>query len=65
MELAEYPVEGFVNYDALEEYYVFDQYRQAAIAKRSKKIIKTGDIFSVIIVRIDLESLKLQLEPEK
>jgi ribonuclease R len=65
MELAEYPVEGFVNYDALEEYYVFDQYRQAAIAKRSKKIIKTGDNFSVIIVRIDLESLKLELEPEK
>lgn len=65
MELKQYPVEGFVNYDSLEEYYVFDQYRQAAIAKRSKKIIKTGDTFSVIIVRIDLEALKLELEPEK
>ncbi len=65
MELGEYPVEGFVNFDALDEYYTFDQYRQAAIAKRSKKIIKTGDIFSVIIVRIDLEALKLELEPEK
>lgn len=65
MELSEYPVEGFVKFDALEEYYTFDQYRQAAIAKRSKKIIKAGDIFSVIIVRIDLEALKLELEPEK
>lgn len=65
MELADYPVEGFVNYDALDEYYVFDQFRQAAVAKRSKKIIKIGDNFSVIIVRIDLESLKLELEPEK
>lgn len=65
MELTEYPVEGFVKFDALDEYYTFDQYRQAAIAKRSKKIIKAGDIFSVIIVRIDLEALKLELEPEK
>jgi ribonuclease R len=65
VELNRYPVEGFINFDVLDEYYVFDQFRQAAVAKRSKKIIKAGDNISVIIMRIDLESLKLELEPKK
>jgi ribonuclease R len=64
IELKRYPVEGFVNFDVMPgDEYVFDQYSQTAKGRRSKKIIKTGMDFSVIIVRIDLESLKLELEP--
>jgi ribonuclease R len=64
IELKKYPVEGFVNFDSMtEDTYIFDQFSQTAKGKRTKKIIKTGMDFSVIITRIDLESLKLELEP--
>jgi ribonuclease R len=63
VELVEYPVEGFINFDSfMDDYYIYDKFRQTATGKRSKKIFRTGGEISVIINRVDLESLKLELE---
>ncbi len=63
VELKDYPVEGFVGFDIMmDDYYVFDQFRQTATGKRTKRIFSTGKTVSVAIDRIDLESLKLELE---
>jgi ribonuclease R len=65
-ELNEYPVEGFISFDIMEDdYYIFDADRQSAIGKRTKKIYRTGDAVSVIIMRVDMESQKMELEFEK
>ncbi|MCE5300999.1 MAG: RNB domain-containing ribonuclease, partial [Spirochaetia bacterium] len=62
-ELQEYPVEGFVSFDSMYgDYFVFDPYTQSATGRRTKKKYRTGDSISVIICRVDLESLKLELE---
>jgi ribonuclease R len=63
VELLDYPVEGFISFDIMnDDHYIFDQFRQTATGKRTKKIFKAGGEISVIINRIDLESLKLELE---
>ena len=65
-ELNEYPVEGFISFDIMEDdYYIFDADRQSAIGRRTKKIYRTGDMVSVIIMRVDMESQKMELEFEK
>ncbi|PKL91001.1 MAG: hypothetical protein CVV21_09350 [Candidatus Goldiibacteriota bacterium HGW-Goldbacteria-1] len=63
VELAQYPVEGFMNFDAMrDDYYLYDESRQMAVGRRTKKIFKLGDKISAIIVKITLETLKMELE---
>ncbi|MCX8094098.1 MAG: ribonuclease R [Candidatus Goldbacteria bacterium] len=66
VELDEYPVEGFINFDIIiDDYYFFDVEKMIAIGKKTKKIYKLGDSISVIIIKIDMDSQKLILEIEK
>jgi len=55
-----------VNFDTIGgDYFIFDFNRQAAVGKRTKKIFRTGDFLSVIITKVDFETLKLHLEIDK
>jgi ribonuclease R len=66
VELEEYPVEGFISFDTInDDYYIYDPERMLAIGKKTKKIYKLGDSISVIIIRIDMDSQKLLLEIEE
>ncbi|HNZ29435.1 MAG TPA: S1 RNA-binding domain-containing protein, partial [Candidatus Goldiibacteriota bacterium] len=63
VELTQYPVEGFMNFDAMrDDYYIYDESRQMAVGRRTKKIFRLGDKISAIIVKITLETLKMELE---
>lgn len=65
-ELDEYPVEGFINFDTInDDYYIYDAERMMAIGKKTKKIYKLGNKISVIIIRIDMDSQKMILEIEQ
>jgi ribonuclease R len=64
VELDKYPVEGFVNFDTMDDYYIFDMEKMMAVGKKTKKIYKIGDKISVIIMRVDMETQKLLLEIE-
>ena len=64
-ELKDYPVEGFVSFDSLGDYFYFEREGQRAVGKRTKKIFRTGSEISVIITRVDLENQKLELEMEE
>ena len=62
VELTQYPVEGFMNFDAMrDDYYIYDESRQMAVGRRTK-IFRLGDKISAIIVKITLETLKMELE---
>jgi ribonuclease R len=62
-ELSEYPIEGFIGFDAMEnDYYIFDPERLTATGRRTKKTYRIGNTVSVIIMRIDMESQKMELE---
>ncbi len=64
-ELSEYPVDGFITFDIMEDdYYVFDPERLTATGKRTKKTYRIGNKISVIIMRVDMESQKMELEIE-
>jgi ribonuclease R len=65
-ELADYPVEGLLSFDTMEDdYYIFDQERLLALGRRTKKIYRTGDTVSAIIMKVDMESQKMELELDK
>lgn len=63
-ELKRYPVEGFITFDSMGDYFYFERDGQRAVGKRTKKIFRTGCEISVIITRVDLENQKLELETE-
>lgn len=63
-ELKDYPVEGFISFDTLGDYFYFERDGQRAVGKRTKKIFRTGCEISVIITRVDLENQKLVLETD-
>ncbi len=66
VELDEYPIEGFIGFDTMEDdYYIYDAERMMATGRKTKKIYKLGFKISVIIIRIDMDSQKLILEIEK
>ena len=45
-----------------DDYYIYDESRQMAVGRRTKKIFRLGDKISAIIVKITLETLKMELE---
>jgi ribonuclease R len=64
-ELDEYPVEGFIDFDTMDDdYYVYDSGNMVTFGKRTGKIYRLGNRISVIIVRIDMDSQKMLLEIE-
>jgi len=64
-ELDEYPVDGFIDFDTMDDdYYVYDSRNMTAFGKRTGKIYRLGSRISVIIVRIDMDSQKMLLEIE-
>lgn len=63
VELDKYPVEGFINFDTInDDYYFYDGERMQATGKKTKKNYKLGDKISVIIVKINMDLQKLLLE---
>lgn len=63
VELSEYPVEGFLNFDMiLNDYYTYDPARQVAVGTRTKKYFRLGDPVDVVIARIDLHTRRMDLE---
>ncbi|MFW6210721.1 MAG: ribonuclease R family protein [bacterium] len=62
VEFIDYPVEGFINFETLGDYYTFDEHSQSASGRRTKKIFRLGDEISAIIVSIKPETLKIELE---
>lgn len=62
-ELSEFPIEGFIGFDAMEDdYYIFDEERLSVTGRRTKKTYRIGNTVSVIIMRVDMESQKMELE---
>jgi len=62
-ELSEYPIEGFIAFEDMEaDYYIFDPERLTATGRRTKKSYMIGNTVSVIIMKIDMESQKMELE---
>jgi ribonuclease R len=65
VELEEFPIEGFINFDTMQDdYYLFDEERHIVVGRRTRKLYKLGDKISAIIVKITLETLKMDLEME-
>jgi ribonuclease R len=55
-------VEGFIAQEAMtDDFYVFNENRQAFVGKRSKKTFKIGDALRVRVDRVDLDLRKIDL----
>jgi len=64
-ELEAWPVEGFVDFESIPgEVFIYDKEAERAIGRRTRKIYTVGDRLSVIIVKVTLETLKMDLEIE-
>jgi ribonuclease R len=65
-ELSEYPIEGFIGFEDMgDDYYIFDPERLMATGRRTKKTYRIGNTVSVIIMRVDMESQKMELELQR
>jgi ribonuclease R len=61
-EMTENKCEGMVKFETLPENYELDATRLRAISRKSKKIIKIGDLVTVKVASADLKSRRIDLE---
>lgn len=63
VELEDYYVEGLVHVTALgDDYYFFEPFKHRMIGERTGKVFALGDRLEVQLMRVDVESKKIDLE---
>lgn len=64
VELADVLVDGLVHVAEIDDdYYHHDERRHQLVGERSGRRLRLGDAIDVVLVRVDLDSLQVQLTP--
>ena len=64
VEIDEFMIEGLVHITALgQDYFHFDPIGRRLTGERTGKLFQVGDQFKVRVVRVDLDQMKIDLEP--
>ncbi len=62
VQLADVLVDGLVHVSELtDDYYVFEEHRQRLVGERSGRSLRLGDPVEVLLVRVNLETMQLEL----
>jgi len=64
VQLDEYFVDGLVHVSELvDDYYAYDERGHRLVGERSRQAWRLGDRMRVHLVRVDLDSMRLELAP--